>query len=834
MRNNTTDRLNPSTFLLASVLTMIAGSTAALAQQVPVTVVHRDGQLHEGSPTSLNFTSESFYQWASEGYMMTERGPVWTASIGAEGTDSGVFLGFPSQLLFSQGDVITESPLVTRTNMFFVNDLYFTRSGGAYSYKSRGNVSPIESETLHSGTTLGGIRRVAGVGDLYPNSGPSGPTFSVIHSNLSAGVNDSGVIIYRAKLTGGGTNAGNDEVLMFDNVQSAGPLVREGDSVPGLPGVTFDFTDFSSTRTAQISSGGDIIFVSKLKGTGITLNNNQALLKTRIGQAPQVLLRTGDSAPGYPTNHRMVRVLPETVLTASGYLATIVDVDNGAGTSIKTAYVFSSTGWAKHLSTGDVAPGFTSEWRVQFLDYSRIGEGGKILTSGHVVHSGTGAIRWALWFGSLGSPQLVASEGMVAPGLGNSQLKFDDSLTPYTADFNNLGDVAFHAAASADDTAVPQRLGIWAWDVVRGLRLVVAGSIEEGGYPLVQLTTTNTPSPYFWRPNLLNDNQLPGAGTLDNSGRLYFSGTVLWNLVGELYTDSLFLANLRSANHQVLPAFRPTQAAPVESPLVFTTHSNATDNYRVRAYRIGSDGTQLTGDLGFRNEPGIKLVGSGDFNQDKVLDIFWYNENTGYCTVWIMNNGSQWPSRVEWLPTRSPSTLWRPISVCDMNRDGTPDILWQHQQTHSVDVWILARSSPTSLALSSTRVLRGGDGLPWKLSAAADMTGDGQPDLVFRHEDVVAHPYNGAMFLWRLNNLNFEGLTWLNSNTDLRWRLVGAADADRDGGNDLIWWWTGGGQYNGAVSYWRMSGPRFLETRSAWSTINPDLSTISKISPVIP
>jgi len=414
-------------------------------------------------------------------------------------------------------------------------------------------------------------------------------------------------------------------------------------------------------------------------------------------------------------------------------------------------------------------------------------------------------------------------------------LKYDDDVTPLSADFNNLGDVVFHASASAADQAIPQRLGLWAWDSVRGLRLVVAGSIEESGYPLVQLTTTNpTASPYFWRPNLLNDTQTTGAGTLDNTGNVYFSGTVLWSLTGEPYSDSLFLADLRSPEFQVLPAHRPTQSASVESPLVFTTLSNATDNYRIRAYRIGNGGTTLTGDLGYQNEPGVKLVGSGDFNQDKVLDTVWYNENTGHCTVWIMNNGAQWPSRVEWLPTRLPSSGWRPITVSDMNRDGAPDIVWQHQQTHSVDVWLISRSSPTALALTSTRTVRGGDGLPWKLSAAADMSGDGQPDLLFRYEDTVGHPFNGAMFLWKLNNLNFDGITWMNSNVDLNWKLIGVADADRDGGQDVIWWWTGGGQYNGAISYWRMSGTRYLETRSAWSSINPDLSTISKISPVLP
>lgn len=831
-KTNTPHTPHHATFLRVALLTMIVGGTSTLAQQMPVTVVHRNGQLHEGSPTAIDFTSESFYDWFSEGYMMTDRGPVWTGSIGED--SSGVFFGFPSQLLFAQGDVISNSPLVTRTNMFAVNDLYFTRSGRAYSYKSRSNTSPVESETLHTGTLLNGIRRVAGVGDPLPGGGGSAPTFSVIHSNLSAGVNDSGLIIYRAKLTGNGTNANNDELLVHDNGQTAGALVREGDSVPGLSGVTFDFTDFLETRTPQVSSGGDIIFLAKIKGTGITTSNNQGLFKTRVGQSPQILLRTGNTAPGYPSTHKISRVLPETILTASGYLSSIVDVDTGSGSSIKTAYVFSSTGWAKHISTGDQAPGFTSEWRVHFLDYSRIGETGKIITGGHVKNTVTEAIRWALWYGPLGNPQLIASEGMVAPGLGNSQLRFDSDITPYSADFNNLGDVVFHASASAADETIPQRLGLWTWDAVRGLRLVVVGSIEEGGYPLEQLTTTNSPSPYFWRPNLLNDAQTAGAGTLDNAGNMYFAGTVLWNLTGEPYTDSLFLANLRASGYQALPAFRPTQAAAVESPLVLTTHSYANDNYRIRAYRVDANGMALTGDLGYLNSPGSKLVGSGDFNQDKVLDLFWYNENTGYCTVWIMNDGGQWPSRVEWLPTRLPSTLWRPITVCDMNRDGTPDIVWQHQQTHSADVWLVARTSSTTLAVTSTRVLRGGDGLPWKLAAAADMSGDGQPDLLFRYEDAVAHPYNGAMFLWKLNNLTFDGLTWMNSNVDLGWKLIGVADADRDGGQDVIWWWTGGGQYNGAISYWRMSGTRYLETRSAWSTINPDLGTISKISPVLP
>lgn len=808
-----------------AVASMLLISDAS-AQQVPVTVVHREGQLLGGSPTYIDIFS------AGHGYRMTDRGPVRTAWNGNYGSNSGVYIGYPStQRLLGEGEVISTSPTLLRAKMFELEDLQFTRKGNAFYYKSRNNTSQqlTETGTIHVGSLTNGVRRVAGIGDRLPG-GPLSPIYENIYSNFSAGVNDLGVIVYRARLSGVGINPTNNDAVIFDNGVSAGILLQEGNTVAGLPGVTFKYEiDESGESSPQISNGGDVVFITRLQGTGVTSNNQYALLKCRIGQAPQMLLRTGGVAPGFSQLYT-ISSLQQPVLSASGYLSVLAEVRAGGALFSNTAYAFGPNGWTKHISTGDTASGFSSEWKVDSIRYSRIGDAGNILTHGTVRNNITGEVRWALWLGTLGNPQLVVASGMVAPGLSDTvEWKYNSYNTPDHADFNNVGEVIFHAGATVVGQLIDTQ-GIWAWDTVRGLRLVVNGSTPEIA---VQVSTTNAGSPYVYHPKLCIETQTSSAGTLDNSGRVYFHAKASWDGPSGHSADALFLADLRSPS-QALPAFRPTQAAAVESPLVFTTMSkDLQNNNRIGAYRIGSDGTRYTGDLGYRNDVGAKLVGSGDINEDKVLDLVWYNETTGHLSIWVMNNGAPWPSRVEWLPTRSSSSGWEPKLVCDMNKDGMPDIVWQHQ-TGAVEIWLISRTGPSTITRTVISNVRGGDGLPWKVVGASDMSGDGQPDILFRYEGADAHPYNGAMFLWKLNNLRFDGITWMNTNADLRWKLIGVADADRDGADDIVWWWTGGGIYNGAISYWRMSGTRYLETRSAWSTITPENSTISTISPVLP
>ena len=92
-----------------------------------------------------------------------------------------------------------------------------------------------------------------------------------------------------------------------------------------------------------------------------------------------------------------------------------------------------------------------------------------------------------------------------------------------------------------------------------------------------------------------------------------------------------------------------------------------------------------------------KIVGIGDFNSDGHPDILWQHQTTGSLSVWLMN-GTSLASLATVTPGVVSDTNWKIVGVADFNGDGQPDILWQHQTTGSLSAWLMNGTSLASLA----------------------------------------------------------------------------------------------------------------------------------------
>ena len=92
-----------------------------------------------------------------------------------------------------------------------------------------------------------------------------------------------------------------------------------------------------------------------------------------------------------------------------------------------------------------------------------------------------------------------------------------------------------------------------------------------------------------------------------------------------------------------------------------------------------------------------KIVGTGDFNNDGKPDILWQHQTTGTLSVWLMN-GTSLASLAPVTPGRVSDTNWKIVGIGDFNDDGKPDILWQHQTTGTLSAWLMNGTSLASLA----------------------------------------------------------------------------------------------------------------------------------------
>ena len=136
----------------------------------------------------------------------------------------------------------------------------------------------------------------------------------------------------------------------------------------------------------------------------------------------------------------------------------------------------------------------------------------------------------------------------------------------------------------------------------------------------------------------------------------------------------------------------------------------------------------------------------------------------------------------------------------DFNGDGHQDLLWQNNSTGEVKVNYFGGAGPQpqgSAVLDNGSTLAG-----WKVVGAADFDRNGVPDLVLQNTasgQVIVDYYGGA------GGTTVIGSAVLNSGAGTAgWSVVAVADMNRDGVPDLIWQDSGTGQVN--VNYYGGSG----------------------------
>jgi hypothetical protein len=200
-------------------------------------------------------------------------------------------------------------------------------------------------------------------------------------------------------------------------------------------------------------------------------------------------------------------------------------------------------------------------------------------------------------------------------------------------------------------------------------------------------------------------------------------------------------------------------------------------------------------------------IASTDFNGDRTPDLIFQNDTTQQAVVWYMG-GSNGNSFLWWdwlAPSSSSVAGWRLAATADCNRDGRPDLIWQNEATRQVVVWYMGGPNGNSFLWWDWLALSGVSG--WRLVDAADLNRDGKPDLVWQ-SDATSQALvwymggsNGNSFLWS---------DWLAPSGVSGWRLVATGDFNSDGTPDLVWqndattqvvvWYMGGS--NGNSSLW--------------------------------
>lgn len=123
-----------------------------------------------------------------------------------------------------------------------------------------------------------------------------------------------------------------------------------------------------------------------------------------------------------------------------------------------------------------------------------------------------------------------------------------------------------------------------------------------------------------------------------------------------------------------------------------------------------------------------------------------------------------------------PDLAWRLAAVADVDGDGQRDLIWRHDALGLVRAWLM--HGPTRMATLDLGIEPDTD---WTIAGAGDFDRNGSDDLVWHHRVF------GDVRVWLLDGSKPPMSRILGTEPDVDWAVAGAGDVDADRHVDVLW-----------------------------------------------
>lgn len=267
------------------------------------------------------------------------------------------------------------------------------------------------------------------------------------------------------------------------------------------------------------------------------------------------------------------------------------------------------------------------------------------------------------------------------------------------------------------------------------------------------------------------------AMTVTNaSAALPAAGSFLLNLLSESDTNAFRIAPLTDTVGIDAGTFAFDRTGTNSAVLILNGETNYTTELRFLS--------PVAGTFSLQHESGETQTGyfhsrkvGLDFNNDSRNDILLQNTD-GAMVAWCM----QGTNLLQAVPLRNKQPTpagWKVMAAADLMESHEPEIILQ-SPTGQLAAWCMTNG--TNFVKSVT--LRSGTSLAagWKIVSAADFNRDGKADLILQHEDTRSA-------VWYMDGPNYLGVARLRDGIapGVGWRICGSSDFDGDGQNDILW-----------------------------------------------
>ncbi len=212
--------------------------------------------------------------------------------------------------------------------------------------------------------------------------------------------------------------------------------------------------------------------------------------------------------------------------------------------------------------------------------------------------------------------------------------------------------------------------------------------------------------------------------------------------------------------------------------------------------RINTDRTRITTSIDYA----LKLTAAPVLAPDAIAapPLFAHNPETGQVSAWQMTGADQ----AELLTSRGLPVVpapWKMVAVADWNQDGVMDVVWRHPIAGLNVLWIMGGTDGLTVTKKET-LLAVPSG--WDIVGVADWNKDGTQDVIWRQSQ------GSQSVVWLMDSTNPLKVKSALTLADIppNWQIRGVTDWNGDGTVDVVW----REQNSGVNVVWLMGGPNNL------------------------